>query len=59
MDGVGGIGEGRVDADDPLDIKEEVSIKAEEAIDIKEENPESIVLSPVKTEHEVRLWGVS
>jgi len=41
-----------------IDIKEEVIIKFEEAIDIKDEIPEAITFSSVKTEHEVRLWGV-
>ena len=40
------------------DGSEEVSIKVEEAIDIKDEIPEAIIFSPVKTEHEVRLRGV-
>jgi len=34
---------------------EEVSIKVEDAIDIKDEIPEAINLPPIKTEHEVRL----
>ena len=37
---------------------EEVSIKVEEAIDIKDEIPEAISFPPIKTEHEVRLCGV-
>jgi len=41
-----------------LDIKEEVSIKVEESIDIKDEIPEAMTLQTVKTEQEVRLWGV-
>ena len=42
-----------------IDIKEEeVSFKVEEAIDIKDEIPEAISFPPIKTEHEVRLWGV-
>jgi hypothetical protein len=55
---VGGTGEVSVDAEDPLDIKEELSIKVEEAIDIKEETPQVISFPPIKTEHEVRFWGV-
>ena len=39
-------------------IKEEVSIKAEEAIDIKDEIPEAVLVPSIKSEHEVRLWGV-
>jgi hypothetical protein len=39
-------------------IKEEVSIKVEEAIDIKDEIPEAAAFPPIKTVHEVRLWGV-
>ena len=37
---------------------EEVSIKVEDAIDIKDEMPEAISYPPIKTEHEVRLWGL-
>jgi hypothetical protein len=41
-----------------VDGTEEVSIKVEEAIDIKDEIPEAIIFSPIRTEHEVRLRGV-
>jgi len=41
-----------------VDVTEEVSIKYEEATDIKDEVPEAITFSPIKTEREVRLWGV-
>ena len=34
---------------------EEVSIKVEEDVDIKEKNPEAIILPPIKTELELRL----
>ena len=37
---------------------EEVSIKVEEDVDIKDEFPEAISFPPIKTENEVRLWGV-
>jgi hypothetical protein len=37
---------------------EEVSINVEEAIDIKEEIPEAVSCPPIKTEYEVKLWGV-
>jgi len=37
---------------------EEVGIKFEEAIDIKDEIPEAITFPPIKTVHEVRFWGV-
>jgi hypothetical protein len=40
-----------------VDGTEEVSVKVEEAIDIKDEFPEAII-PPTETEHEVRLWGV-
>jgi len=36
---------------------EEVSIKVEDAIDIKDEVPETISCPPFKTECKVRLWG--
>ena len=39
-----------------VDGTEEVSIKREEAIDIKEEIPEAISFPPIKTEREVKLW---
>jgi hypothetical protein len=41
-----------------IDIKEEVSIQVEEAIDVKDEIPEAITFPTIKTEYEVRLWGV-
>jgi len=37
---------------------EEVSTKIEESFDIKDEIPEAIIFSPIKTEEEVRLWGL-
>ena len=37
---------------------EEVIIKFEEDIDIKNEMPEAIKFPPIKTENEVRLWGM-
>ena len=41
-----------------VDGTEDVSIKVEGAIDMKDEIPEAISFPPIKTEHEVRLWGV-
>ena len=41
-----------------VDGTEDVCIEVEEAIDIKKEIPEAISFPPIKTEHEVRLWGV-
>jgi hypothetical protein len=41
-----------------VDGTEEVSIKFEEAIDIKDEIPEAVTFLPIKTEHQVRLWRV-
>jgi hypothetical protein len=58
MCGVDGTEEVSAEVEDPLDIKEEVSIKVEEAIDMNDEMPEAISSPPIKTEHEVRLWGV-
>jgi len=55
---VDGIEEVSIKFEDTIDIKEEFSIKVEEAIDIKDENPEAITFPSIKTEHEVRLWGV-
>jgi hypothetical protein len=36
----------------------EVSIKVEEAIDIKDEFPEATIFPPIKSEHQVRFWGI-
>jgi hypothetical protein len=47
-----------IEFEDTIDIKEEVSIRVEEAIDVKDEIPEAITFPSIKTEHEVRLWGV-
>jgi hypothetical protein len=52
--GVGGTGEGSVEFEEAMHIKEE-SIKVEESVDVKCEMPEAIVFPPIKTEHEVRL----
>ena len=41
-----------------VDGTEEMSIKVDEAVDVKNEIPEAIIFPPIKTEHEVRLWGV-
>jgi len=53
-----GTEEFNIKVEDTIDIKEEVSVKVEEAIDIKDEIPEAITFPSIKTEHEVRLWGV-
>jgi len=55
---VDGAGKVIIKVEEALDIKEEVSIKVEETIYIKDEIPEALSVSPIKTEHEVRLWGV-
>ena len=41
-----------------VDGTEEVNIKFEEAVDIKDEIPEAITFPSIKTEQEVWLWGV-
>jgi hypothetical protein len=41
-----------------VDRTEGVSIKVEEASDIKDEIPKATTVPSIKTEHEVRLWGV-
>jgi len=41
-----------------VDGTEEVSIRVEEAIDIKVEIPEAIIFPSIKTEHEVRFRGM-
>jgi len=45
-----------IKVEEAIDIKEEISI--EEAIDIKDEIPEAISFPSMKAELEVRLWGV-
>ena len=55
---VDGTEEVSINFEDAIDIKEEVCFKVEEVIDIKDEIPEAISFPPIKTEHEVRLWGV-
>jgi hypothetical protein len=47
-----------IKVEEAVDIKDEESFKVEEAIAIKDEIPEAISFPPIKTEHEVRLWGV-
>jgi hypothetical protein len=54
--GTGSCTETRVTFD--VDGAEEVSIKVEEAIDIKDEISEATSFPPINTEHEVRLWVV-
>jgi hypothetical protein len=54
MGGDDGTGE-VITFEESIDIKEDISIKVEEAMDIKNETPQA---PPIKTEHEVRLWGV-
>jgi hypothetical protein len=41
-----------------FDGSEEVSITFEEAVNVKNEIPEAIIFPLIKTEHEVRLWGL-
>jgi len=55
---VDGAAEFSIKVEEAIDTKYEGSIKVEEAIDIKDETPEAKTFSSVKTEHEVRLWGV-
>jgi hypothetical protein len=55
---VDGTSEVSINVEDTIDIKEEVSIKVEESVDIKDEIPEAISFPSMKSEHEVRLWGV-
>jgi hypothetical protein len=56
--------EGETGSSNPTVVKcdvdgiEEVSIKVEESIDIKDEIPEAVLVPFVKTEHKVRLWCV-
>jgi hypothetical protein len=55
---VDGTEEVSIKFEDARDVKEEVSIEVEEAIDMKDEIPEATTFSSVKTEHEVRLHCV-
>ena len=55
---VDGSEEFSIKVEEAIDIKEEFNIKVEEAIDIKDGIPEAITFPTIKTEHEVRLWGV-
>jgi len=41
-----------------VDGIEEIFIKVEEAIDMRDEIPEATSFAPIKTEYEVRLLGV-
>ena len=54
--GTGSCSETCVECD--VDGTEEGSITVEDAIDIKDEMPEAISFPPIKTENEVRLWGI-
>ena len=56
--GVDGFEEVSIKVEEAVDIKEEVSIKVEDAIVIKDEIPEATSFPPIKTEHEVRLCAV-
>jgi len=51
-------GDVSINVKEAIYIKEEVSIKVEETVDIKDEIPEARTFPPIKTEQEVRLWGV-
>ena len=55
---VGGIEKISIEGEKALHIKEEVSIKVEDAIDIKDKTQETATFPPIKTEQEVRLCGV-
>jgi hypothetical protein len=50
--------EGSMKFEESIDIKEELTITVEHAVDIKKEIPKAITFTPIKTEQEVRLWGV-
>jgi hypothetical protein len=41
-----------------VDECEEMSNKVEEVVVVKDEIPEDITFTPIKSEREVRLWGV-
>ena len=47
-----------IKVEEAIDIKEEGSIEDEEAIDINYKIPEFVSVSSIKTEKEVRLWGL-
>jgi hypothetical protein len=47
-----------IKGEEAIDTKEEISIKVEEATDMMYEIPEFVSVPSIKTEYEVRLWGV-
>ena len=51
-------GDVSIKVEEAIYIKEEVSIKVEEIVDIKDEISEARTFPSIKTEQEVRLWGV-
>jgi hypothetical protein len=55
---VEGTEEVSIKVEEAIDIKEEVSMKVEEAVDNQVEIPEFVSVPWIKTEHEVRLWCV-
>jgi hypothetical protein len=55
---VDGTDEVSIKVEEATNIKEEVSIKDEEATDTKDDIPEAIAFPSIKTEHEVRLRGL-
>jgi hypothetical protein len=54
---VGGTEEVRIKVEEAKDIKEEVCVKFE-TIYLKDETLDAAIFPPIKTEQEVRLWGV-
>jgi hypothetical protein len=52
---VDGTDEVSIKVEEAIDIKEEDIVKVEEAIDVKDEIPEAMTFPSIKTEHEVRL----
>ena len=44
--------------EDAIELKKEFSIKVVDTVDIKDEIPEAVTFTPVKTEQKVRLWCV-
>jgi len=55
---VDGAGEFSIEGEEAIDVMEEVNIKVEEAIEMEDETRGAITFSSVKTELEVRLWGL-
>jgi hypothetical protein len=53
-----GTEDGSIEVEESEIKVEEAEIKVEETVNIKDEDPEAITFSPLKTEPEVSEWGL-